>query len=155
MPRTLRKALFAEYAVFAAQARPNEKMVVTLDLSGAGQIKLRLCDSTSGSERVRLTANSAAVCGESGSQLEGTQLIAQLRGFAESITANLPKGGRIELELRPRALCDCDHCDCRKACQLWPATMQAVLVAATRAGIRCDVRRSAEMERYIRFNLWR
>jgi hypothetical protein len=37
----------------------------------------------------------------------------------------------------------------RHANTIWPALMQAVLVAATRAGRKCDVRRTAAMNRFI------
>ena len=140
---------FDKCGEFAARVPPSGTLRVTYNLTSGGSIELGAagtdpCPSITECLLPRLLRRDAYA------QRHRPTLVRLLRRFADAIVARLPPTAGIELGLHVPARGNGEIAnEPTDASIVWPAFMQAVLVAATRAGRRCDVRHTVEMDSFI------
>ena len=147
------KETFADCAAFAAHVAYGGKLAVTFDVPAGGSIELLSGGAQEAHPRSRLTNGAIPRFFHNGPEDQHVEreLVRLLRRLADALVDELPDGACIELGLRvPRSCEPFDACGARRADKVWPAFMQAVLVAAARAGRKCEVIRTVEMDRFIR-----
>lgn len=141
---------FEECAAFAAGIPNRGTLKVTYDLSGGGLIELR-AEGAQHTEQVTSCSIPRLLRRDAGHSLNKPSLLRVLRRFADAVVDGLPPTAGIELGLRIPVEAAADKAEgATQANTIWPALMQAVLVAANRSGRRCDVCRTTEMDTFIK-----
>jgi hypothetical protein len=141
---------FEECAAFAAGIPSSGTLKVTYDLSDGGWIELRTA-GTPQTGPVTSCSIPRLMRRDVGHATQKPSLVRLLRRFANAVVDGLPPTAGIELGLRiPPDVVAKKAEEATQANTIWPALMQAVLVAANRSGRRCDVCRTTEMDIFIK-----